>query len=104
MVAVAAKLSVFVEEHMGGGRDDIVGERQLPCAARLAAMDAAGCGVKPFQITQLEPVLGGELFGGKTRMRPEHHNGNDLRRDLRRDVENRRRLGFCCKTCEETKS
>jgi hypothetical protein len=77
MRAVAARLTMFVEQDVSGRGDDAVGQRQLTGAARVAAMNDPGCGMFSLDLAKVEMILAGELFGGQAGMGAE----DDDRRD-----------------------
>ena len=53
MDAVAAQSTVLVEQHMGRGGDDVVAERQLPGAARVAAVNDPGRRVASLDVAEV---------------------------------------------------
>ena len=77
MLAVGARLAGLVEEHMRGRGDDVVGQRELPGAARVAAADDAGGRVLAADRAGVEMMVGGEFLGGFASVDAEHHDPLD---------------------------
>ena len=90
---------------MGGGGDDVVGQRQLTGAARIAAMNDAGGGVAPLDVAEIEMILAGELFDRQPRMVAEHDDGRDRQKRVKAAKIQRARglgLGLRCRQRDKT--
>ena len=86
MRAVGAQRAVAVVEHMRGGGDDVVGERQLARTMRVAAMYDAGSGVAAAQGGGVEATRPREFLDRGAPVGAE----DDDRREERRQSETRR--------------
>jgi hypothetical protein len=77
-------MAVAVIKHMRGGGDDIVGERELPRAVRVAAAYDAGAGVTLAQVRRIDPTLHREFIERGAPIRAENHHRRQSHRSERR--------------------
>src|ERR1700730_9516779 len=89
-----ARSALFVEKYMGSGRYEVVGERELAGAMRIAAFDEAGARKTGAKLGRVELLLGRESLHAAAAVLAEHDNRHDFeRRSLRQHMRGERNSG-----------